>query len=299
MSKKIKLLAVVGPTAVGKTALGIELAKQFNGEIISGDSQQVYRQLDIGTAKATPEEQAEAVHHLIDVRNIDETYSVYDFVQEASAAISDIVSRGKLPIIVGGTGLYLQSLLEGYHLGGQVDQEKVLAYRKELDLLSDDELFGKIAEQKIEIPQINRRRAIRALELAKFGKGLENKETDDDAYLVGLNDDRQVLYDRINYRVDLMVENGVLNEAKWLYDNYREVQAARAIGYKELFPYFSGEDSLENCAEKLKQNTRRFAKRQLTWFRNRMTVQFYNVSETDFKTKVAEDVDRFLNDNKV
>ncbi|WP_288264075.1 tRNA (adenosine(37)-N6)-dimethylallyltransferase MiaA [uncultured Streptococcus sp.] len=299
MSKKIKLLAVVGPTAVGKTALGIELAKQFNGEIISGDSQQVYRQLDIGTAKATPEEQAEAVHHLIDVRNVDETYSVYDFVQEASAAISDIVSRGKLPIIVGGTGLYLQSLLEGYHLGGQVDQEKVLTYRKELDLLSDDELFEKIAEQKIEIPQINRRRAIRALELAKFGKDLENKETDYDAYLIGLNDDRQVLYDRINRRVDLMVENGVLDEAKWLYDNYREVQAARAIGYKELFPYFSGEDSLENCVEKLKQNTRRFAKRQLTWFRNRMAVQFYNVSETDFKTKVAEDVDRFLNDKKM
>lgn len=299
MSKKIKLLAVVGPTAVGKTALGIELAKHFNGEIISGDSQQVYRQLDIGTAKATPEEQAEAVHHLIDVRNVDETYSVYDFVQEASAAISDIVSRGKLPIIVGGTGLYLQSLLEGYHLGGQVDQEKVLAYRKELDLLSDDELFEKIAEQKIEIPQINRRRAIRALELAKFGKDLENKETDYDAYLIGLNDDRQVLYDRINHRVDLMVENGVLDEAKWLYDNYREVQAARAIGYKELFPYFSGEDSLENCVEKLKQNTRRFAKRQLTWFRNRMAVQFYNVSETDFKTKVAEDVDRFLNDKKM
>lgn len=299
MSKKIKLLAVVGPTAVGKTALGIELAKQFNGEIISGDSQQVYRQLDIGTAKATPEEQAEAVHHLIDVRNVDETYSVYDFVQEASAAISEIVSRGKLPIIVGGTGLYLQSLLEGYHLGGQVDQEKVLTYRKELELLSDDELFEKIAEQKIEIPQINRRRAIRALELAKFGKDLKNKETDYDAYLIGLNDDRQVLYDRINRRVDLMVENGVLDEAKWLYDNYREVQAARAIGYKELFPYFSGEDSLENCVEKLKQNTRRFAKRQLTWFRNRMAVQFYNVSETDFKTKVAEDVDRFLNDKKM
>lgn len=299
MSKKIKLLAVVGPTAVGKTALGIELAKQFNGEIISGDSQQVYRQLDIGTAKATPEEQAEAVHHLIDVRNVDETYSVYDFVQEASAAISEIVSRGKLPIIVGGTGLYLQSLLEGYHLGGQVDQEKVLTYRKELDLLSDDELFEKIAEQKIEIPQINRRRAIRALELAKFGKDLENKETDYDAYLIGLNDDRQVLYDRINRRVDLMVENGVLDEAKWLYDNYREVQAARAIGYKELFPCFSGEDSLENCVEKLKQNTRRFAKRQLTWFRNRMAVQFYNVSETDFKTKVTEDVDHFLNDKKM
>ncbi|QIM46932.1 tRNA (adenosine(37)-N6)-dimethylallyltransferase MiaA [Streptococcus ruminicola] len=299
MSKKIKLLAVVGPTAVGKTALGIELAKQFNGEIISGDSQQVYRKLDIGTAKATPEEQAAAPHHLIDVRDVDETYSVYDFVTEAKAAIDDIVSRGKLPIIVGGTGLYLQSLLEGYHLGGEVDQEKVLAYRKELDLLSDEELFEKIAEQKIEIPQINRRRAIRALELAKFGQDLQNKETNYDAYLIGLNDDRQVLYDRINRRVDLMVENGVLDEAKWLYDNYREVQAARAIGYKELFPYFAGEDSLENCVEKLKQNTRRFAKRQLTWFRNRMAVKFYNVSEDDFKTNVTSDVDCFLNDKKL
>ncbi len=294
MSKKIKLLAVVGPTAVGKTALGIELAKQFNGEIISGDSQQVYRQLDIGTAKATPEEQAEAVHHLIDVRNIDETYSVYDFVQEASAAISDIVSRGKLPIIVGGTGLYLQSLLEGYHLGGQVDQEKVLAYRKELDLLSDDELFGKIAEQKIEIPQINRRRAIRALELAKFGKGLENKETDYDAYLIGLNDDRQVLYERINHRVDVMVEKGLLDEAKWLYDNHRDVQAVRAIGYKELFPYFAGQASLEESVDKLKQNTRRFAKRQLTWFRNRMAVSFYIVSESDVKKQINKAVQDFL-----
>ena len=129
---KVKIIAVVGPTAVGKTALGIELAKRFNGEIISGDSQQVYRHLDIGTAKATLEEQAEAPHHLIDVREVDEAYSAYDFVKEASAAIEDITSRGKLPIIVGGTGLYLQSLLEGYHLGGQVNQEEVLAYRQEL-----------------------------------------------------------------------------------------------------------------------------------------------------------------------
>lgn len=299
MSKKLKLLAVVGPTAVGKTALGIELAKQFNGEIISGDSQQVYRHLDIGTAKATPEEQAAAVHHLIDVREVDETYSVYDFVQEASVAIQDIVSRGKLPIIVGGTGLYLQSLLEGYHLGGQVDQEQVLAYRKELELLSDELLFEKVAGLGKEIPEINRRRAIRALELAKFGKDLENKETNYDAFLIGLNDDRQVLYDRINHRVDLMVENGVLDEAKWLYDNYRDVQAARAIGYKELFPYFAGEESLETCVEKLKQNTRRFAKRQLTWFRNRMAVQFYNVSEADFKAKVNADVNCFLNEKKM
>lgn len=291
---KVEIIAVVGPTAVGKTALGIELAKRFNGEIISGDSQQVYRHLDIGTAKATLEEQAEAPHHLIDVREVDEAYSAYDFVKEASAAIEDITSRGKLPIIVGGTGLYLQSLLEGYHLGGQVNQEEVLAYRQELEQLADAVLFDKIAEQGIEIPELNRRRAIRALELATFGQDLENKETPYDALLIGLNDDRQVLYERINHRVDVMVEKGLLDEAKWLYDNHRDVQAARAIGYKELFPYFAGQASLEESVDKLKQNTRRFAKRQLTWFRNRMAVSFYMVSESDVKKQINKAVQDFL-----
>lgn len=291
---KVKIIAVVGPTAVGKTALGIEIAKRFNGEIISGDSQQVYRHLDIGTAKATLEEQAEAPHHLIDVREVDEAYSAYDFVKEASAAIEDITSRGKLPIIVGGTGLYLQSLLEGYHLGGQVNQEEVLAYRQELEQLADAVLFDKIAEQSIEIPELNRRRAIRALELATFGQDLENKETPYDALLIGLNDDRQVLYERINHRVDVMVEKGLLDEAKWLYDNHRDVQAARAIGYKELFPYFAGQASLEESVDKLKQNTRRFAKRQLTWFRNRMAVSFYMVSESDVKKQINKAVQDFL-----
>lgn len=291
---KVKIIAVVGPTAVGKTALGIELAKRFNGEIISGDSQQVYRHLDIGTAKATLEEQTEAPHHLTDVREVDEAYSAYDFVKEASAAIEDITSRGKLPIIVGGTGLYLQSLLEGYHLGGQVNQEEVLAYRQELEQLADAVLFDKIAEQDIEIPELNRRRAIRALELATFGQDLENKETPYDALLIGLNDDRQVLYERINHRVDVMVEKGLLDEAKWLYDNHRDVQAARAIGYKELFPYFAGQASLEESVDKLKQNTRRFAKRQLTWFRNRMAVSFYMVSESDVKKQINKAVQDFL-----
>lgn len=294
MSEKIKLIVVVGPTAVGKTALGIELAQQFNGEIISGDSQQVYRHLNIGTAKATPEEQAAVPHHLIDVRDVDANYSVYDFVAEASQAIMEIASRGKVPIIVGGTGLYLQSLLEGYHLGGEVDQEKLLAYRKDLEQLSDEVLFEKIADLGKKIPEINRRRAIRVLELAKFGQNLENKETNYEALLIGLNDDRQVLYDRINHRVDLMLEKGILDEAKWLYDNHRNVQAARAIGYKELFPYFTGDASLEDCVEKLKQNTRRFAKRQLTWFRNRMAVNFYTVSEVDFKETVIQEVNKFL-----
>ena len=284
---KTKLIVVAGPTAVGKTALGIELAKRFNGEIISGDSQQVYRQLNIGTAKATPGEQVAAVHHLIDVRDVDESYSAYDFV-----------NRGKLPIIVGGTGLYLQSLLEGYHLGGQVDQEKVLAYRSELELLSDSELFEQIDNLGIEIKEINRRRAIRALELHRFSENPENTETTFDPFIIGLDDERSLIYERINTRVDKMVELGLLEEAKWLYDNYPEAQSARGIGYKELFPYFSGKQTLDEALEKLKQNTRRFAKRQLTWFRNRMTVKFYQISSPDYPENVIQDLALFLNERE-
>lgn len=291
---KTKILAVVGPTAVGKTALGIELAQMFNGEIISGDSQQVYKHLDIGTAKASQKEQELAPHHLIDVREVDETYSAFDFVTEAKEAISDITRRGKLPIIVGGTGLYLQSLLEGYHLGGQVNQEEILAYRKELDILSDERLFEKIAEQGVVLKEPNRRRAIRALELAHFGKDLNNEAPNFDAFIIGLNDDRQKLYDRINHRVDAMLEMGLLEEAKWLYDHYPDVQATRGIGYKELFPYFSGQEELDQAVEKLKQNTRRFAKRQLTWFRNRMAVSFYDISAKNTTENIKRDVRQFL-----
>ena len=295
---KTKLIVVAGPTAVGKTALGIELAQRFNGEIISGDSQQVYRQLNIGTAKATPQEQAAAVHHLIDVRDVDESYSAYDFVNEAQIAITDIVNRGKLPIIVGGTGLYLQSLLEGYHLGGQVDQEQVLAYRSELEQLSDLELFEQIDNLGIVIKEINRRRAIRALELHRFSDNPENTETTFDPFIIGLDDERSLIYERINTRVDKMVELGLLEEAKWLYDNYPEVQSARGIGYKELFPYFSGEQTLDEALEKLKQNTRRFAKRQLTWFRNRMRVKFYQISSPDYPENVIQDLALFLNERE-
>ena len=295
---KTKLIVVAGPTAVGKTALGIELAQRFNGEIISGDSQQVYRQLNIGTAKATPQEQAAAVHHLIDVRDVDESYSAYDFVTEAQVAITDIINRGKLPIIVGGTGLYFQSLIEGYHLGGQVDQVQVLAYRSELEQLSDLELFEQIDSLGIEIKELNRRRAIRALELHRFSDNPENTETTFDPFIIGLDDERSLIYERINTRVDKMVELGLLKEAKWLYDNYPEAQSARGIGYKELFPYFSGKQTLDEALEKLKQNTRRFAKRQLTWFRNRMTVKFYQISSPDYPENVIQDLALFLNERE-
>ncbi|MGT2906434.1 tRNA (adenosine(37)-N6)-dimethylallyltransferase MiaA [Streptococcus dentiloxodontae] len=294
---KTKVIVVTGPTAVGKTTLGIQLAQQFDGEIISGDSQQVYRQLSIGTAKATAEEQGQAVHHLIDVRDVKETYSAYDFVVEAEAAIREITSRGKLPIIVGGTGLYLQSLLEGYHLGGKVDQEAVLVYRSELETWSDDLLFEKIAELDLAIPQLNRRRAIRALELNRFAAKLENKESPYEPYIIGLDDERQLIYQRINERVDKMMNQGLLEEAKWLYDNYPKAQAARGIGYKELFPYFAGEQSIEEAIEKIKQNTRRFAKRQLTWFRNRMAVNFYQITAPDYPQAVFKKVRDFLEDN--
>ncbi|OJF72245.1 tRNA (adenosine(37)-N6)-dimethylallyltransferase MiaA [Streptococcus bovimastitidis] len=296
MIKKDKIVVIVGPTAVGKTDLGIRLGQAFNGEIISGDSQQVYRQLDIGTAKATKEEQAAAPHHLIDIREVTENYSAFDFVTDANQAIQEILAKGKLPILVGGTGLYLQSLLEGYHLGGQLDQEALLTYRAELESLETEDLYKMIADKQIEIPELNRRRAIRALELDRFGKDLSNQDFPYDYLLIGLNDDRQVIYDRINQRVDRMMEEGLLDEAKWLYDNYPNVQAARAIGYKELFPYFKGEASLEEASDQLKQNSRRFAKRQLTWFRNRMAVPFYPITADNYPQAVMEEVTRFLAD---
>lgn len=293
---KIKIIVVVGPTAVGKSALGIQIAQQFNGEIISGDSQQVYTELNIGTAKVDAAEQAQAKHHLIDVRSVAQGYSAYDFVQEASQKIWEIADRGKLTIIVGGTGLYLQSLLEGYHLGGDIDQEALLAYRLELEKLSDEELFQATQKAQLSIPQINRRRAIRALELAKFAQDLNNQEQPYEVLVIGLNDERDVLYDRINKRVDSMMEEGLLDEANWLYQHYPDSQASKGIGYKEFFPYFAGEISLKDAVDKVKQNTRRFAKRQLTWFRNRMQVSFYNISEEGIKERIFADVEEFLDD---
>ena len=291
---KTKIIVIAGPTAVGKTALSIELAKAFDGEIISGDSQQVYRGLDIGTAKVTEAEREGIPHHLLDVREVDQAYSAYDFVTEAGAAIADISGRGRLPIIAGGTGLYLQSLLEGYHLGGAVPHEEILAYRSQLDTWSDKALFGKIAELGIEIPQLNRRRAMRALEIAHLGGDLTNSQPDYEALLICLDDDRERLYERINQRVDLMLEAGLLEEARWLYDHYSDVQASRGIGYKEFFPYFAGQISLEEAVDKLKQNTRRFAKRQLTWFRNRMDMSFYQVGQDGYQEQVMTDIREFL-----
>lgn len=289
-----KLIVIVGPTAVGKTALGIELANLYNGEIVSGDSQQVYRNLDIGTAKASVEEQAKAKHHLIDVREANESYSVFDFVKEARTIINDIRARGKLPIIVGGTGLYIQSLIEGYHLGGNVEQEKVLEYRETLETYSDEFLISLIKKENLSLGQFTRRRAIRQLELVKFGQNMVNQKQDENVLMIALNDDRMILYDRINNRVDKMISTGLVEEARWLFDHYPTAQSSLGIGYKELFTYFKGENSLEEAVELLKRNTRRFAKRQITWFKNRMSATFYSVSDKDYKKNIHEIVSQFI-----
>ena len=284
-----KVLIIVGPTAVGKSDFAINLAKLFNAEIISADSQQVYKELNIGTAKVMPEEMQGIPHYLIDVRELSENYSAHDFVKEAEQKIAEIQSRDKLPIIVGGTGLYIQSLTEGYHLGGEENHQKMQALRAELELLSDEDL-----RSRVHLQEFNRRRAIRKIELETFGTG-ENQGPKHDYLIIGLNRlPREELYQRINYRVDLMMKAGLLPEAKKLFEEYPEVQAAKGIGYKELFPYFSGEISLDEAVELIKRNSRRYAKRQLTWFKNRMNVKFYNVSETAFPENAIIDIKDFL-----
>lgn len=291
---KNKVIVVVGPTAVGKTSLGIQLAQRFNGEIISGDSQQVYRGLDIGTAKATEAERASAVHHLLDYRELTENFSAYDFVSEATQLIEQIKQRGHLPIIVGGTGLYIQALVEGYHLGGQENHEAMMDLRTKLSALTDEELFKKVAFHGLEIREINRRRAIRALELLKLGANEKNLASPYEFYFAGLNAERSVLYQRINQRVDKMMKEGLLAEAEFLFRHHSDVQAAKGIGYKEFFPYFLGEMSLDEAVELVKRNSRRYAKRQLTWFKNRMGIEFLDVLSQNYPENILNEVQQFL-----
>ena len=295
----MKVIAIVGPTAVGKTSLSIDLAKRFNGEIISGDSMQVYRGLDIGTAKVTTEEMAGIPHHLIDVRGVDESYSAADFQKSAREAIQEISQRGKIPIIVGGTGLYIQSLLWDYKLGSEGEPEDD-SIREKYEVFAEEngnpalweklQLSDPLAAEKIHYN--NRKKVIRALEVFELtGHSiLEPKEQPKelyDSFLIGLNTDRSVLYQRINQRVDLMVEQGLLEEARNLAKN-PTVQAAQGIGYKEFFPYFSGDSSLEAAIEEVKLHSRRYAKRQLTWFRNRMSVHWYDLIQQPEIVKVIE-----------
>ena len=293
------VLCIVGPTAVGKTKMSIELAKQLNGEIISGDSMQIYRGMDIGTAKATMDERQGIPHHLIDEKNPDEPYSVAAFQQTVRAKIEEIKSRGKLPIIVGGTGLYIKSVLYDYEFAGESESKEI--DEAKYGHLSNEELHAKLATVDEagakDIHPNNRKRVIRALEIyetsgVKKSEMIEKQEHKMiyDACLIGLTDDRNVLYDRINKRVDVMYETGLVEEVKALFDQGipAESQSIRAIGYKELYDYFKGFISLEESKELIKRNSRRYAKRQYTWFNNQMDVTWFKVDVQHFDKTVKE-----------
>lgn len=293
------VLCIVGPTAVGKTKMSIELAKKLNGEIISGDSMQIYRGMDIGTAKATMDERQGVPHHLIDEKNPDEPYSVAAFQQTVRDKMKEIKSRGKLPIIVGGTGLYIKSVLYDYEFAGESESKEV--DEEKYGHLTNEELHTKLATVDEagakEIHPNNRKRVIRALEIyetsgVKKSEMIEKQEHKMiyDACLIGLTDDRAVLYDRINKRVDVMYETGLVEEVKALFDQGipAEAQSIRAIGYKELYDYFKGLISLEESKELIKRNSRRYAKRQYTWFNNQMDVTWFKVDVQHFDKTVQE-----------
>ena len=305
-SRNLKILAIVGPTAVGKTALAIKLAKELDGEIISCDSMQIYKGMDIGTAKPTKEEMAEVKHHLIDIKEPNEEFSCADYAIMAKECIEDIVSRGKTPIFCGGTGLYLDSVIEiGSFSSGYKDEE----YRLMLEQLANEngneyihnmlkEVDTKSAE---EIHPNNVKRVIRALEIyhctgvtkSEWDKKSMEQTPPYDAMVIFLTcKDREILKKRIDLRVDMMLKDGLLEEAKRLYDSgmlKKEYTSYGAIGYKELIPFFENIASFEECVERLKISTRQYAKRQLTWFtkkKNYHTVYVDEVNSFDETMKI-------------
>lgn len=278
--KKTKVIVIVGPTASGKTSLGIHIAKQFGGEVISGDSMQIYKKMDIATAKPTAEEMDGVKHHLIGFVNPQDEYSVASFCEDAKKAVSEIKEKGKVPIIVGGTGLYIDSFINNITFFQDASSEKIREeLYNELNEFGIEKLYNELisvdSEAAKKIHPNNEVKVIRALEIYRTtGKNLTEQneqshqsEREYEPLYIGISyKDREKLYDRINKRVDIMLENGLLDEAKEFYKEYASKTAVKAIGYKELKPFIDGEKTLEECINHLKQSTRRYAKRQLTWF---------------------------------
>lgn len=310
---KPRVVAVGGPTASGKTALSVALARAFDGEIINADSMQIYKNLDVGTAKPSAEERQGIPHYLLDFLSPETPYSVADFTAAADPLIRDITARGKLPLVVGGTGLYITSLLSGMAFAPEKTDP---AIRARLQARADTEggaaLYAELQridpDYAAQVHPNNLPRVIRALELFEAtGRRMSDQrrearpaEAPYHALCLCLTcRDRAVLYSRIDRRVDEMVENGVLDEARQVYDHrdaYRT--AAQAIGYKEFFPYFEGTANLTECTERLKQATRNYAKRQLTWFRRQNDAAWLYLDEEDVTERACTLVRAFLHNEE-
>lgn len=281
------IIVITGPTAVGKTKLSIELAKRLNGEIINADSTQVYKGLDIATAKIKENEKEGIPHHLFDIKNIDENYTVYDYQKDGRICIDEILKKGKTPIIVGGTGLYINALLYDYKF-----EDENSNY--DFSNLTDQELYNKLKEidPNISIHMNNRKRVERAYSYyLKTGKCFSEKEITHkllyNAIFIGLTTDRSILYDKINKRVDNMLKDGLIDEAYKIYlSNIRSKAVMTPIGYKELFDYFDKKCSLEDSIELIKQRSRHYAKRQYTWFNNKMNIKWFNTDYDNFSNTV-------------
>lgn len=281
---KTQVLFILGPTAVGKTAVSVEIAKLFDGEIISCDSVQIFRGLDIGSAKVTEEEKQRIPHHLIDIKEPTETFTSFQFVEEMKKKITEITSRGKLPIVVGGTSLYVKSLILNYNFGGVgVDEEFRDKLNKLLEEKGLESLYERLSsEDKTLAENIDRhnpQRVIRALEISHFKGEKKTSESEIDALVFALTLDRKTLYERINKRVDIMLKNGLIEEVKSLNDAgvTRDCQSMKAIGYKEVYAYLDGEISYDEMAELIKKHSRNYAKRQLTFLRGMDNVNYIDV----------------------
>ncbi len=269
-----KVVFILGPTAVGKSAVAVDLAKKMNGEIISADSVQIFKGLDIGSAKVTKEEMSGVVHYGIDICDAKENFSAFEFAQYTKQKINDICSRNKLPIVVGGTGLYVRSLVEGYNFGGTDKDENLRNYLeklcKEKGVEALFEILKNEAPQEAEkIDQNNPVRIIRAIEINRNQSKKATEKPDIDALVIGLVMSREILYERINMRVDKMLQEGLVDEVKKLKDCglSENNQSMHAIGYKEVLPYLNGEISYDKMVELVRQHSRNYAKRQLTFLR--------------------------------
>ena len=304
MSEKIPLIVICGPTASGKTSLGIELAKHIGGEIISADSMQIYKGMDIATAKPTAEEMCEVPHHLISIIDPDTEFSVADYLTLAREKITEIYSRGKMPIVVGGTGLYISSLVDNISFeNAYTDGSVRKKLTDEAEKIGREAMLDRLREIDPETAEglhaNNITRIIRALEIyeltgMKFSEHKTVSRMNESPYkvcMVGLDfTDRNVLYDRINQRVDIMAEQGLVEEARAAYESGHKMKTAyQAIGYKELIPYFDGEKTLDECLDFLKMQTRRYAKRQLTWFRRDERIVWIKLDEILNKRKIIMD----------